>query len=80
MTVNYSNNTLEVMAYCPAEMVKRIDRAAVSEGISRSAFVRRALIFEMRRIDLENNPGNAAKLNPGPVDGTEELNTHDRTK
>lgn len=52
--------------FMPKKMVSEIDRIAKDEGISRSAFMRRAVLKEMKKIDQENNPGNAAKLNPGP--------------
>ena len=55
-----------VHAFIPQETVKEIDRIAKYEGISRSAYIRRAAMKEIRK-DRENNPGNAAKLNPGQV-------------
>lgn len=52
--------------FMPKNMVSEIDRIAKDEGISRSAFMRRAVLKEMKKIEMENNPGNAAKLSPGP--------------
>ena len=63
---NETKNGMTINAYVPMDLLRQIDRSAKSEGLSRSAFLRRAAMIEVRKIDQENNPGNAAKLSPGP--------------
>lgn len=68
--------------FMPKNMVSEIDRIAKDEGISRSAFMRRAVLKEMKKIDLENNTGPADKSNPVRVQShaNEESNLNeDRT-
>lgn len=80
MSINREERRIEVTAFCPATMVEIIDDAAKMEGISRSAFVRRALMREMKYIpmDEEKNTGNACKHNPMSVDSqaNEEPGSH----
>ena len=52
-----------VHAFIPQETVKEIDRIAKYEGISRSAYIRRAAMKEIRK-DQENNTGTAGKSSP----------------
>ena len=63
---NETKNGMTINAYVPMDLLRQIDRSAKSEGLSRSAFLRRAAMIEVRKIDQENNPGNACQLSPGP--------------
>ena len=80
MSINREERRIEVTVFCPATMVEIIDDAAKMEGISRSAFVSRALMREMKYIpmDEEKNMGNACKHNPMSVDSqaNEEHRSH----
>lgn len=70
-----------VHSFIPMEILRLIDRSAEYEGMTRSAFIRHAALIHARKIDVENNPGNADKLNPGSVTSqNEELKPHDRTE
>lgn len=67
MNKTETETSMVVNAYVPVDIVRLIDRSAKYEGISRSAFIRRATMKEIRKMEMNDNPGNAAKLNPGPV-------------
>jgi metal-responsive CopG/Arc/MetJ family transcriptional regulator len=68
--------------FMPKNMVSEIDRIAKDEGISRSAFMRRAVLKEMKKIDQENNTGTARQSSPVHVQNQpEESKPHeDSTK
>ena len=64
--MNERENGMTINAYVPMDLLRQIDRSAKSEGLSRSAFLRRAAMIEVRKLDRENNTGPAGKSNPVP--------------
>ena len=68
----------KVLITLPADLLADIDREADARGLSRSAFLRKAALHELRwrnpaRIEAALAAGQAAAAGLGPADAAEEI-------